>query len=78
MSYVLSGGLWRPRRSLCVFHLRFHRSIWLSRYASEFLYRAGIDGVTYIGGSSGVRNYVAFSDKDIRIDEHIRYQAEKK
>lgn len=42
--------------------------------ASEFLYRAGIDGVTYIGDSSGVRNYVAFSDKDIVIDEHIRYQ----
>ena len=33
--------------------------------------------MTYIGDSSGVRNYVAFSDKDIRIDEHIRYQAEK-
>lgn len=41
--------------------------------ASEFLYRAGIDGITYIGGSSGVRNYVAFSDKDIRVDEHIRF-----
>lgn len=41
--------------------------------ASEFLYRAGIDGVTYIGGSSGVRNYVAFSDEDIRIDEHYRF-----
>ena len=40
---------------------------------SEFLFRAGIDGVTYIGGSSGVRNYVAFSDKDIRVDEHIRF-----
>ena len=40
---------------------------------SEFLSRAGIDGVTYIGGSSGVRNYVAFSDKDIRVDEHIRF-----
>ena len=35
MSYVLSGGLWRPRRSLCVFHLRFHRSTQLSRYASQ-------------------------------------------
>jgi len=41
--------------------------------ASEFLYRAGIDGVTYIGDASGVRNYVAFSDKDIHVDEHIRY-----
>jgi len=41
--------------------------------ASEFLYRAGIDGITYIGGSSGVRNYVAFSDEDIRVDEHIRF-----
>ena len=40
---------------------------------SEFLFRAGIDGVTYIGGSSGVRNYVAFSDQDIRVDEHIRF-----
>ena len=40
---------------------------------SEFLSRAGIDGVTYIGDSSGVRNYVAFSDKDIRVDEHIRF-----
>lgn len=40
---------------------------------SEFLYRAGIDGVTFIGGSSGVRNYVAFSDKDILVDEHIRF-----
>lgn len=43
--------------------------------ASEFLYKAGIDGVTYIGDSSGVRNYVAFSDKDIRVDEHIRFQS---
>ncbi len=41
--------------------------------ASEFLYRAGIDGVTYIGDSSGVRNYVAFSDEDIRIDGHFRF-----
>ena len=41
--------------------------------ASEFLYRAGIDGITYIGGSSGVRNYIAFSDEDIRIDEHFRF-----
>ena len=41
--------------------------------ASEFLYRAGIDGMTYIGGSSGVRNFVAFSDKDIRVDDHIRF-----
>lgn len=43
--------------------------------ASEFLYRAGIDGVTFVGDSSGVRNYVAFSDQDIRVDEHIMYQA---
>ncbi len=43
--------------------------------ASEFLYRAGIDGVTYIGDSSRVRNYVAFSDQDIRVDEHIMFQA---
>lgn len=42
--------------------------------ASEFLYRAGIDGVTYIGDSSGARNYVAFSDEDIRVDEHILFQ----
>ena len=42
---------------------------------SEFLYRAGIDGVTFVGGSSGVRNYVAFSDKDILVDEHIRFSA---
>ncbi len=41
---------------------------------SEFLYAAGIDGVTYVGDSSGVRNYVAFSDSDIRVDEHIMYQ----
>ena len=41
--------------------------------ASEFLYRAGIDGITYIGVDSGVRNYVAFSDKDIRVDKHIRF-----
>lgn len=41
--------------------------------ASEFLYRAGIDGITYIGESSDVRDYVAFSDQDIRVDEHIRY-----
>jgi len=41
--------------------------------ASEFLYRAGIDGITYIGDDSGVRNYVAFSDKDIRVDEHFRF-----
>ena len=44
--------------------------------ASEFLYRAGIDGITYIGDDSGVRNYVAFSDKDIRIDRHVRYAIE--
>ena len=43
--------------------------------ASEFLYRAGIDGITYIGDSSGVRNYVAFSDQDIRVDEHVQFQA---
>lgn len=41
--------------------------------ASEFLYRAGIDGITYIGDSSGVRNYVAFADADIRVDEHIKF-----
>lgn len=41
--------------------------------ASEFLYRAGIDGVTFVGNSSGVRNYVAFSDQDIRVDEHLRF-----
>lgn len=41
--------------------------------ASEFLYRAGIDGITYIGDSSGVRNYVAFSDEDIKVDEHIKF-----
>lgn len=46
------------------------------RTASEFLYDAGIDGITYIGDSSNVRNYVAFSDKDIRIDDHIMYQGE--
>lgn len=46
------------------------------RTASEFLYRAGIDGITYIGDSSGVRNYVAFSDADIRVDDHIMYQGE--
>lgn len=40
---------------------------------SEFLYRAGIDGVTFVGVSSDVRNYVAFSDKDILVDEHIRF-----
>ena len=44
---------------------------------SEFLYRAGIDGVTYIGNSSNVRNYVAFSDQDIRVDEHIRFSIEE-
>lgn len=42
--------------------------------ASEFLHRAGIDGITYIGPESGARNYVAFSDKDIRVDEHILFQ----
>ena len=42
--------------------------------ASEFLcYRANIDGITYIGDSSGVRNYVAFDDRDIQVDEHIRF-----
>lgn len=44
---------------------------------SEFLYRAGFDGVTYIGNSSNVRNYVAFSDQDIRVDEHIRFSIEE-
>lgn len=41
---------------------------------SEFLYSVGIHGITYIGDSSGVRNYVAFSGKDIRIDRHIMFQ----
>ena len=41
--------------------------------ASEFLYRAGIDGITYIGDTSGVRNYVAFSDQDVRVDDHFRF-----
>lgn len=41
--------------------------------AGEFLHRGGIDGITYVGDSSGVRNYVAFSDRDIRVDEHIRF-----
>jgi hypothetical protein len=36
--------------------------------ASEFLARAGIDGVTYIGFDSGVRNYVSFRDDNIRVD----------
>lgn len=45
--------------------------------ASEFLYRAGIDGITYIGDSSGVRNYVAFSDKDIQVDEHIQFSRKR-
>ncbi len=48
--------------------------------ASKFLYRAGIDGVKYPAGSQGTGdgskgwNYVAFSDKDIRVDEHIMFQ----
>ena len=46
--------------------------------ASEFLYRAGIDGITYIGDSSGVRNYVAFSDKDIQVDEHIQFSKKRR
>ena len=40
---------------------------------SEFLYRAGIDGITYIGKASEVRNYVAFSDQDIHVDDHLRF-----
>lgn len=44
-----------------------------AKAVSEFLYRAGIDGITYIGDSSGVRNYVAFADADIRVDEHIKF-----
>ena len=51
----------------------FARALGSPKAASEFLYAAGIDGITYIGDSSGVRNYVAFSDEDIRIDEHIRF-----
>lgn len=49
------------------------------RKTSEFLYRAGIDGVKYPAASRGTGdgskgwNYVAFSDKDIRVDAHIRY-----
>jgi hypothetical protein len=53
----------------------FERALGSPKAASEFLYAAGIDGVTYVGDSSGVRNYVAFSDKDIRIDEHIQFQS---
>ncbi len=51
--------------------------------ASEFLYRAGIDGVKYPAASHGTGdgskgwNYVAFSDEDIRVDEHIRYSLKR-
>ncbi|MBO4631441.1 MAG: hypothetical protein J5858_05925, partial [Lentisphaeria bacterium] len=49
------------------------RSLGSPKAASEFLNRAGIDGITYTGYSSGVRNYVAFSDQDIRVDDHIKF-----
>lgn len=43
--------------------------------ASEFLLKeAGINGITYIGRSSGKRDYVIFDDADIAIEDHIRYK----
>lgn len=47
--------------------------------ASEFLLRAGIDGIEYpaIGGTGGkdgdAMNYVVFDDKAITIDNHLQY-----
>lgn len=37
--------------------------------ASDFLSKAGIDGIKYSGGESGGNNYVVFDPKSIRIDE---------
>ena len=43
--------------------------------ASEFLDRAGVDGVRYMSDDWGVKawDYVAFNPAHIRVDEHIRY-----
>ena len=59
------------------FYQRLSKALGSPKAASEFLYRAGIDGITYVGDSSGVRNYVAFSDKDIRVDNHYQYSLRK-
>ena len=42
------------------------------RSASRFLAKAGVDGVTYIGDSSGARNFVSFRDDNIRVDHKWR------
>ena len=49
-----------------------------AKAASEFLYSVGIHGITYIGESSDERNYIAFSGKDIRVDQHIMFQPLRK
>lgn len=43
----------------------------------DFLVSAGFDGTTYIGDGSGVRNYVAFRDEDVEIEEHIRFDLDQ-
>lgn len=44
--------------------------------ASEFLKRAGFDGIQYAGRSSGETNYVVFSDEDIKIEDHRQFESE--
>ena len=43
--------------------------------ASDFLDRAGVDGVRYMSDDWGMKawDYVAFNPAHIRVDEHIRY-----
>jgi len=41
---------------------------------TQSLLAAGIRGITYIGRSSGVRNYVVFDDADIKINEVLYHK----
>lgn len=45
-----------------------------SKLVSEFLNRAGFDGIVYQGDSSGVQNYVVFDDSAVKIEKHTLFQ----
>ena len=57
--------------------------LWSPKDASEFLYSIGIDGIKYPTGTLNTNrnnrsydngfNIVVFNDKDLKVDEHIRY-----
>lgn len=61
--------------------------LWSPKEASDFLYSIGIDGIKYPTGTLNANrnnrsydngfNIVVFNDKDLRVDEHIRYSLGK-